>query len=484
MKIQLEQLDLLHPWPTLQLKPGYRQIRLLVRMGPLPVAQVMIRPIRPQISPNRLRRRLARSAMWNILKALMGEALRAGPEAFTGALLLPSDKHPPTAEFLTNKDWRTFTLQILDPNGLQFPYRDWILQAAEKDVAPLPPVTVLVCTRERPTTLEVCLQKLTALDYPNYEILVADNSRNPLQTRDVADRYGVSYLRVPEQGKVRALNAALGLAKTDWMAFTDDDCAPEANWLRELVKPIRDTRCRCVTGLVLAAQLENDAEIVFEIYGGLARGFRPVIYEYRFLRHSRMRPPATWNIGAGANMLIDRKLVLEIGGYDDDLGPGRPGGPCEDIDIYYRLLRRGHNIHYTPRAVVHHYHRCDPQSLQRQLYTYGLAHAAYHWKCFWRYRDIRSLLYLVHFLPKVFKWRWQESMGLRSQYPAFLLLTELRGTFAGPVALTAAKLARLTRFLGASIRSIFPRRRATSLAIAQPPTTQPTTHDSKPVRAA
>ncbi len=499
MKIQLEELDLMQPWPTLTLNDGYRQLRLLVRIGALPVAEIMIRPFRRTISSDHLRRRLARSAAWNILKALIGEGLRAGPESFATAISLRTnyqsnlqkDALPISGkvELMTGTDWREFVLtQILDPAGLHPPHRDWVRQAAKNDIAPLPPLTVLVCTRDRPAILEVCLKKLLDLDYPNYEILVADNSRNPLHTREVVDRFGVGYLRVPAQGKTKALNAAMRITRTRWMAFTDDDCAPERNWLRELVKPIRDSRCRCVTGLVEPALLENDAEIVFEVYGGLGRGFRPVIFESRFLRQSKMRPPATWNIGAGANMLIDRELVIEIGGYDEDLGPGRPGGPCEDIDMYYRLLRRSHSIHYTPRAVVHHYHRCDARSLQHQLYTYGLAHSAYHWKCFWRYRDFRSMFYVFYFLPKVFKWRWGESLGLRSRYPAFLLFTELRGTVAGPIALTGAKLVRLGRTIGAGLRRLMPSRikPMTADRSIQTPNvvSQKPTHDSKPVRAA
>ncbi|MCL4402903.1 MAG: glycosyltransferase family 2 protein, partial [Acidobacteria bacterium] len=43
------------------------------------------------------------------------------------------------------------------------------------DGAPLPPVSVIVCTRDRPLSLESCLRALAELDYPSYEVLVIDN---------------------------------------------------------------------------------------------------------------------------------------------------------------------------------------------------------------------------------------------------------------------------------------------------------------------
>src|SRR5205814_5902117 len=176
-------------------------------------------------------------------------------------------------------------------------------------------------------------------------------------------------------------------------------CKPEPNWLRELVRELQDSRCRCVTGLVLPAQTESSAEITFEIYGGLGRGYHPITFDPSFLRRSRFAPGQTWRIGAGANMLLDRDLVLHmLGGFDIDMGPGphSVGGCGEDTDIFYQLLRRGYNIHYTPRAIVHHYHRSSPAALRKHIYSYAIGHAAYHVRCLTRYRDHRSLFQLIY----------------------------------------------------------------------------------------
>jgi GT2 family glycosyltransferase len=262
----------------------------------------------------------------------------------------------------------------------------------------------------------------------------------------VAQKLGVPYTREPIAGLSRARNAALAAtARTRWVAFTDDDCRPESNWLRELVRELQDTNCRCVTGLVLPAQLENSAEIAFEIYGGLGRGFTPITYDPGFITRSRTAPAHTWRIGAGANMLLDADLVSELGGYDEDMGPGGVGGCGEDTDIFYQILRRGHTIHYNPRAIVHHYHRSSPAALRKQILSYAIGHSAYHTRCFFKYGDYRSVIHVCWHLPRWFYKNFRRCLHGRTKYPISLIGLEIRGTVRGVVDYSTVKLKKMLK---------------------------------------
>ncbi|HMQ29577.1 MAG TPA: glycosyltransferase family A protein, partial [Chloroflexaceae bacterium] len=42
--------------------------------------------------------------------------------------------------------------------------------------APPPPISVVVCTRDRAELLRGCLAALGQLDYPCYEVIVVDNA--------------------------------------------------------------------------------------------------------------------------------------------------------------------------------------------------------------------------------------------------------------------------------------------------------------------
>jgi glycosyltransferase involved in cell wall biosynthesis len=452
VKIQLEQLDLLAPWPRFVLREGYYAMRVVVRIGTIPIGEVMTRPARSRKpSCRRLRRRITRKLYEPIIKHMTRLAMAAGPEAMRQ---LPDLSEGQLVG--NNVAWRTAAKRfvakhLLRSGGMPAAFRELYERAtaATQRAFELPPVTVAICTRDRADQLERCLKHLLKQDYPDFDILVVDNSKaNDGPTKEVARRLGVNYAREPIGGLSRARNTAMREARCRWVAFTDDDCQPEANWLRELVRELQDTQCRCVTGLVLPAQLENAAEITFEVYGGLGRGYNAVTYDAAFLRKSRWFPPHTWSIGAGANMLLDRELVLgQMKGFDVDMGPGphSVGGCGEDTDVFYEILRRGFNIHYTPRAIVHHYHRSSPAALRKHIYSYAVGHAAYHVRCFFRYRDYRSLLHLAHHLPRWFLRKLKRGVTAKSKYPFSLVPLEAKGTLVGVFQYSWVKTRSLVR---------------------------------------
>jgi len=464
LKIQLEQLDLLRPWPAFELREGYHSMRVLVRLGSIPIGEVMSRPVRSRrVSHKRLARRIVRHLTFPLLKLLARQSLSAGPEVIAKLDALPSI--PPAG----SSNWRALSIRyakkILQPTGLPAPWPAICAAADQNDQVDCPPVTVAVCTRNRADELRGCIEHLVKLDYPNFEILICDNSDDPEPARRIAGELGVGSTREPIAGLSRARNAAIDAVRTRWIAFTDDDCRPEPNWLRELVRPLSDTRCRCVTGLVLPAQLENSAEITFEIYGGLGRGFVPATYDQSFLRFSRWAPARTWIIGAGANMLVDAELVKRLGGYDTDMGPGGVGGCGEDTLVFYQMLARGCNIHYAPQAIVHHFHRSSDEALRKQIYSYASGHAAYHVRCLMSYRDHRSLLQLIYHLPRWFARNFRKGIGGRTKYPFTLVPIEVRGTIAGTFEYGAIRLRRLA---GKAIAKLF-RRRAAEQPVTEVP---------------
>lgn len=457
MKIQLEQLDLLEPWPRIAMRDGYRAVRVLVRLGKIPIGEVLAKPTRKRVVSHRLlRKRIAAKYTTALLKNLAREALATGEDALKS---IPPGAMPSIA--MTHSKWNKTTKYVeeyyLLPEGLPSPMRDWVIAAQARQNWPMPLVTIAVPTRDRESVLEECIRHLQKQDYPNFEILIVDNSSDPVPAREIAERTGARYVRSSVPGVSRARNMALAHAKHEWVAFTDDDCRPEPNWLKELVRPIQDENCRCVCGLILPAQLENPSEITFEIYGGLGRGYAAKVYDRAFLTASRTKPAPTWNIGASSNQLLHRKFVLQFGGHDIDMGPGpySVGGCGEDTDIYYQVLRRGYNVHYTPRAVVHHLHRSSPKALRKQILGYATGHAAYHARCFFRYGDHRSLIHLAWHLPRWFARSLKHAIRGKSKYPFSLTLLEIRGTAIGPARYAMKKIARVWRDCFAKPQGVF-----------------------------
>src|SRR5215470_15202715 len=101
--------------------------------------------------------------------------------------------------------------------------------------------SIVVPTYRRPAQLAVCLDAITRLDYPadRFEVIVVDDgSGAPPETAVAAvrGRVDVTLLAPPHRGPAAARNAGAAHAKGDVLAFTDDDCAPDASWLRALAR--------------------------------------------------------------------------------------------------------------------------------------------------------------------------------------------------------------------------------------------------------
>src|SRR6266542_1851085 len=94
MRIEREQPDRARPGPQLLLRDGYHAIGALVRMGGIPIGDVMVRPVRTRVaSHRRLRKRISDRFPYAIVRTMMKQALAAGPDALVSdASVLCSDK--------------------------------------------------------------------------------------------------------------------------------------------------------------------------------------------------------------------------------------------------------------------------------------------------------------------------------------------------------------------------------------------------------
>ncbi len=433
MKIQLEQLDLLDAWPQFALQDGYRAIRLLVRVGAIPIGQVHFRPVRKRVvTHRRLRRQIARLHANQLLKHLAHTAVIAGPEALGWFMPLAwPDVDLSRADQQTIR--RYVEQNILLPTGLPSPLRDWVLRSMAA-AFPAPRITVALCTRDREATLERTLQQLQQLDYPNFEILVIDNSADFVPTRAIVDRHAhgpvpIGYARCLVPGTSRARNMALAVARSPWVAFIDDDCRPERNWLKELARPAADANCRCVTGLVFPAHLDNAAEVVCDWRDtAMVDPFAPRVVSY----DPAIEHP--WPATAGAGLLVHRAFARSIGGFDIHLGPGaRTVGGGEDAEFLDRVLRNGGNVHHAPAAVAQHDRAMTPKTLRRHIYNRAAGRAAILASRAFGHRDWSALQRLLVGIPRELSQRIGSALGSRSPYPFSLSLLELRATIAGPI---------------------------------------------------
>jgi len=249
-----------------------------------------------------------------------------------------------------------------------------------RTVAPVGPISVVVCTRNRPTSLEHTLRHLVGIVGPEHELIVVDNAPINDETAAVvagfADR--VRHVVEPIPGLARARNRGLDAAAYRFVLFTDDDIEPDPSWLEVIGATFAaHPGAVCVSGSVLPMSLSTPAELRFQEFGGYVADFCETEY------HLAMSPPPSELfpfhprlLGTGANMAFRAEALRSIGGFDEALGAGTVAKGGEDIDVAVRLLLAGHLIVRQPAAVVWHASLTTDEELLAQIESYGCGLAA------------------------------------------------------------------------------------------------------------
>jgi len=267
-------------------------------------------------------------------------------------------------------------MQHLLRMGLASPFRNGEFSIegllALKPIEPalqLPLVTVVVCTRNRTEQLVTCLEAIEKLDYPHLDVLVIDNAPSDTSTAQLVKNQFSSfrYIRENNPGLNWARNRAILEAKGDIVAYTDDDVLVDAQWVNALGRLFtQNPEVMAITGLVVPAELETEAQVMFEAYGGFGRGF-----ERKWHRVDGKVVPwqllGTGQFGTGANMAYRKSVFHEIGLFDPALDVGTCTNGGGDLEMFFRVLKHGHTLVYEPAAMVRHCHRRSYPELQYQI---------------------------------------------------------------------------------------------------------------------
>jgi GT2 family glycosyltransferase len=298
---------------------------------------------------------------------------------------------------------------------------------------PLPttcPVSVIICTRDRPDYLANCLSFIMKQQCRPAEIIVVDNASKDGRTKQIASGFSnVLYVREDRPGLDIARNTGARLASQLILAYTDDDTKPQPDWVYQVIKTFDDPKVSAMTGLVIAASLDSEAQMIFEKHWPFNRGYVDKYFDQDFFQRTLPNGPPVWDLGAGANMAFRKEILEKVGYFDERLDVGAAG--CSgDSELWYRILANGYAIHYNPRAVVHHFHRESLKGLQKQLYAYMrgftvailIQHSRFGHKGNLRHLFFNTPKYYIYLLLRGFP---------RYRFRFRTLLSEIRGIISG-----------------------------------------------------
>lgn len=238
-----------------------------------------------------------------------------------------------------------------------------------------PRMSVVVPVYNCGETIRRCLDALGRLDHPSYEVIIVDDGSTD-ETASVAESYEwVTMIRLDRGGPSRARNAGVAAAQSEFVAFTDGDCVVDPRWLRELERGFADAKVAGVGG----DQRSPDDETA---WGRVVQQFfRAVGFMTGYITTSGR--PGDTDHNPSCCSAYRTAVFNEVGGFDESLWPG------EDVDLDYRIRRRGYRLLFNPAAVVGHYRPNTLGGLARMMKRYG----ACQWPLIRRYGLFRNLHY-------------------------------------------------------------------------------------------
>jgi glycosyltransferase involved in cell wall biosynthesis len=122
---------------------------------------------------------------------------------------------------------------------------------------PHPSFSVVVPTYERHAHLPRLLDCLMKQSCRDFEVILVDQSATPWEVPDRYSSLDIVYEHTDVKGTSRARNLGAWLARGDVLAFTDDDCQPEPDWLRNARPYFEDSGVVGVEGLIVSDRIDD-----------------------------------------------------------------------------------------------------------------------------------------------------------------------------------------------------------------------------------
>jgi len=217
--------------------------------------------------------------------------------------------------------------------------------------------SVIVPTHNRPEQLGSCLAAFCRLDYPRDRfdvIIVDDGSEKPLDTiiKAFHHQLNIILIRQKNAGPAAARNTGMKRAKGRFLVFTDDDCPPAPDWLRNLERRFTENPDCAIGGRIVNFLCQNPYSVTSQVISDTAYA-----YYNPDPNHARF-------VGA-ANVAVPADRFRSTGGFNTDFST------AEDREFCDRWLNSGYRIIHAPEVIVYHSHWLTFRSFCKQHFEYG-----------------------------------------------------------------------------------------------------------------
>lgn len=209
----------------------------------------------------------------------------------------------------------------------------------------MPEISVLLCTRNRGDKIKNAVDSILENSYENFELILVDQSSDD-KTKATIETYidpRIRYIRSQTVGLSRSRNIAIRESLSEIVAFTDDDCIVDREWLGSIMREYEsDSSVMGVYGRVLPYGTGEPSMVCHCIIDSMERKTvdSPII-PYTVLGH-------------GNNMSFKKDVFRKTGLYIESLGAGTWMRAGEDTDLTYLALKKRMKFLYSPEPLLYH----------------------------------------------------------------------------------------------------------------------------------
>lgn len=255
-----------------------------------------------------------------------------------------------------------------------------------------PEVSVLIPAWNEEVGILNTIKSVLATHYPKLQVVVINDGSTD-GTHEVVSKFmrakrlplsKLKYIRVPNGGKARALNSGLKVADGEIVITIDADSVMSRYAIVNLVKHFVDDKVMSVAGNVVIGNRRKVLGLIQQLE-----------YNYGFYFKRADSILNSIYIVGGAAAAYRKEVVLELGGFDEDM-------ITEDIELSTRLQDRGHSVRYAPDAIIYTEGPSDFLGLcrQRLRWKYGRLLTFFKYKhLFFSFRKEHNLFLTYVILP-------------------------------------------------------------------------------------
>lgn len=214
--------------------------------------------------------------------------------------------------------------------------------------------------------LNECFNTINKLNYPKekIEIIMVDNGSKDNSVQFVKNKFrNVRIIQnAVNEGFAKPNNDAAKIATGDYLALINNDMRIDSNWINDMLDTLNS--CNDESYICVGSKIINWDGSKLDFAGGsinfFGHGYQDdfgMSIEEANKKHNKDKDIL---FACGGSMIIDRKVFLEVGGFDEDYF-----AYFEDVDLGWRLWTLGYKVKYCAKSICYHKHNGTSKKMNR-----------------------------------------------------------------------------------------------------------------------